>query len=608
MSLWFKAEQNGDPYIDTPTKGRVVDVVSFGADPTGQKDAFDPINRAINNLNNGDILYFPNGTYAILSDPSSTTLFNFDSINDLKVVGDNAEIKIADNSNGIVEKAFDFNKCDNIKFSGFTFDLDNSSYSGQWVEAVQFNGCIGVEVMDNYFFDVGHAIVLSPDTDAFAIACKDVYIHRNRGINGGGLAQTTANYSDKVVAHNLVTLKWGDGLPVTNNLVISNNIIDGFCVGYMQGVRNLLVSNNISDNSIDTSIYLDNYIKNFSITGNIVTNAGKDAIKILQTAGSGSFTPATVFGYGTVTGNYLNGAGQVASDGNIHIVLEGGRDVSISGNTIKFAPTTINSTNEQSGIYVQSSSNVNVSSNVINGSEVEGSDDDCNGIVIRGGSGNSAGNLNSDSENIIVNANNVEGIMGNGIQALAGFYAGTDYDLKGLKITNNVVKLRDNGAIGIKLYASANSNITDADIMYNTVSGHRLNAVSVEPVNTATFTNVRVENNISRNHYVGGSFELRFWYQDANSYAGYNTVKNNRTDGSNAVLLRFEGSAEDYFAVSGNIDDDTIVAGVDVRDVKITSGEGVPTAADPNGSLFIRTDGGAGTTLYVRENGAWAAK
>jgi hypothetical protein len=40
----------------------------------------------------------------------------------------------------------------------------------------------------------------------------------------------------------------------------------------------------------------------------------------------------------------------------------------------------------------------------------------------------------------------------------------------------------------------------------------------------------------------------------------------------------------------------------------ITQGEGVPTAALPSGSIYLRTDGGAGTTLYVREGAAWTAK
>jgi hypothetical protein len=42
--------------------------------------------------------------------------------------------------------------------------------------------------------------------------------------------------------------------------------------------------------------------------------------------------------------------------------------------------------------------------------------------------------------------------------------------------------------------------------------------------------------------------------------------------------------------------------------IRITVGTGVPSVAHPDGSMFIRTDGGAGSALYVRQNGAWVAK
>jgi hypothetical protein len=41
---------------------------------------------------------------------------------------------------------------------------------------------------------------------------------------------------------------------------------------------------------------------------------------------------------------------------------------------------------------------------------------------------------------------------------------------------------------------------------------------------------------------------------------------------------------------------------------RILSGSGPPTEAAPNGSIYLRTDGGPGTTLYVREAGAWVPK
>ena len=40
---------------------------------------------------------------------------------------------------------------------------------------------------------------------------------------------------------------------------------------------------------------------------------------------------------------------------------------------------------------------------------------------------------------------------------------------------------------------------------------------------------------------------------------------------------------------------------------RILHGTGVPSASAPNGSLYLRTDGDASTTLYVRAGGAWSA-
>jgi len=37
----------------------------------------------------------------------------------------------------------------------------------------------------------------------------------------------------------------------------------------------------------------------------------------------------------------------------------------------------------------------------------------------------------------------------------------------------------------------------------------------------------------------------------------------------------------------------------------ITSGTGVPATTEPDGSIFLRTDGAAGSTVYFREGGAW---
>ncbi len=39
----------------------------------------------------------------------------------------------------------------------------------------------------------------------------------------------------------------------------------------------------------------------------------------------------------------------------------------------------------------------------------------------------------------------------------------------------------------------------------------------------------------------------------------------------------------------------------------ITQGTGAPSASEPNGSIYLRTDGASSTTLYVRHGGSWSA-
>jgi hypothetical protein len=37
----------------------------------------------------------------------------------------------------------------------------------------------------------------------------------------------------------------------------------------------------------------------------------------------------------------------------------------------------------------------------------------------------------------------------------------------------------------------------------------------------------------------------------------------------------------------------------------VTSGSGAPTAAEPNGSIYLRTNGAAASTIYARVSSAW---
>jgi len=60
--------------------------------------------------------------------------------------------------------------------------------------------------------------------------------------------------------------------------------------------------------------------------------------------------------------------------------------------------------------------------------------------------------------------------------------------------------------------------------------------------------------------------------------------------------------------VTGDVNTDSITLGT----VSVLTGAGVPNVAAPVGSMYLRTDGGADTTLYIKESGTdssgWAAK
>lgn len=57
-------------------------------------------------------------------------------------------------------------------------------------------------------------------------------------------------------------------------------------------------------------------------------------------------------------------------------------------------------------------------------------------------------------------------------------------------------------------------------------------------------------------------------------------------------------------AIAQALDDGSVtMAGKTVRMVT-----GVPTSADADGSVAFRVDGGAGTTMYHREAGAWVGR
>lgn len=118
-----------------------------------------------------------------------------------------------------------------------------------------------------------------------------------------------------------------------------------------------------------------------------------------------------------------------------------------------------------------------------------------------------------------------------------------------------------------------------------------------------TSQRVKVTNNVIRRTVGNGGYAIHLSETitgaslDGNAYTGYATY-DIQIDGTNvtAVTGTFQAGTRLNLTASA------------VGPVGRFSGTGVPTIAASSGSTFHRTDGGAATSLYVREGAAWAAK
>ena len=146
-------------------------------------------------------------------------------------------------------------------------------------------------------------------------------------------------------------------------------------------------------------------------------------------------------------------------------------------------------------------------------------------------------------------------------------------------------------------------------VIADTTKAALLDAENIEVENWATLENLEVNGTLQSwltaistkgiRLRVGGSHEFElFGFSDGNLWLGYNATFGTWT---RDVLKVAPGGRVTVVQAAEGIE---LGEGGPV----VVSGSGAPTLSLPNGSLYLRTDGGAGTTLYVRESGSWAGK
>ncbi len=183
---------------------------------------------------------------------------------------------------------------------------------------------------------------------------------------------------------------------------------------------------------------------------------------------------------------------------------------------------------------------------------------------------------------------------------------------QGLNISNNTF-----GGQGAQYNVDLNSL---ADVT-GLISGNTFNGASVAAIRATVARGLRIENNTIEQGTVPtlvtlGPASRSVWIQDFNnaSYiSGSASPAPNLTLGGrlilgDASLKGGTGAVETRTADGSGFAQHLALSFKQAAGPSWTSGAGAPAGGCVTGSLYTRTDGGANTTLYVCEQGAWKAK
>jgi parallel beta-helix repeat protein len=357
----------------------------------------------------------------------------------------------------------------------------------------------------------------------------------------------------------------------------------------------------------------------YELTGNTITGVTGNGINADRDGSNGAISGNVIIGDDTEGGR--NGISSYRSD---HIV--------VTGNFVQYFGN--------AGINFQDQSNASDLAGAITGNTIV----DCGEVSFDSGSGNT-GIVVSSSDHVAVSGNHIRNAAYNGIKIddsngvavtgntvyESGAYGINFEDCVGICCVGNNVRTsgRDNfyfeGCRGgtISGNNSIDGNTDDSVTLY---SGFRIGPLaSTESVNVIFTGNYAADTRTPRRQHYGLNIE--------SATTGLTVVANDfTTNKTGAVLNNGSSNGIGFNDTSGSgslITNSTIRPGVDntldlgatsyrfqdafARRLRPgdgtpiwTSGAGTPESAvtGPIGSLYTRTDGGAATTLYVKESGA----
>lgn len=547
-----------------------ISVLDYGAIGNGVANDTQAIINAFAALSSNNSLFFPQGIY-LISSPLAVALT---SLSNIKIYGDNATIKIgADQLTGNV--LFSFNTCKNVIIENII--VDGNAYIAN---AFYFDSCENVKFQNNTIQKLWRTSILVDGFGLIAENCNQMTVVGN-----------TLWRTNKAIV-------FDDAGTTSTNIVISSNVIteSGFGAIILPH-RNSTISDNVVEYTGLGPFYRA-YGSGTTITRTDMRNDAWTPSPVTADYGTGKGTAfntgSNTIASGSYPFNLVISNNTINQTAEYPMGIESGRFVS----TVELAGPAehiviSNNTFEKSGtqhLYLTGINGCTISGNNFGISALNGISTEAQiALITRTVDATFSGRPAAEK---LQNGNQNVTITGNAFKDLSGACG------KGIYIDQaNVERCINNITISGNTF---NYNLASAKgIQYDNTTGISQPAYGIKCVNN-TFINETAS--------VGGwvtawGVDLQYSVYDGNS--SYNM-------GNVISLSRFINNQTNYVIDAGVVYCYSVSP--NATGVIWTSGSGTPqgvvTAAV--GSLFTRTDGGANTTLYVKESGTgntgWVAK
>lgn len=566
----FELRVTAQSVLDAARYDQWISVKDFGAVGNGIADDTNAISTALLNLSNNSALYFPAGVYLVGNQLSAS----ISARTGIKLCGDNATIKLAvDQTSG--NRLISFTNCRQIEIGGLTIDGD-AYIANVWY----FDSCSDVKYTNNTIQKLWRTSTLvdgfgltAENCDQFIIA-NSTFWRTNKAIVFDDAGTTSTN---AIISNNTITESgFGAVILPHRNSVISNNVVEYTGLGPFYrayGSGTTLTRSNMRNNAWVPA----------PVTADYGTGKGTAFNTGSNTIASGSY-PYNL----TITGNSFNETAEYPMG------IESGRFVS----TVELAGpaehiTITGNTFEKSGtqhLYLTGVNGCAIVSNHFGANALNGINTEAQVAIVTRTVG--AAFSGRPAAEKIQNGNQNITITGNTFKDLSGLSGkGIYIDQANVERCTNNISIADN---------TFQFNLASAKgIQYDNTTGVTQPAYGIKVIG-----NTFINDQSSSGGYVSA------WGVDINwGVYAFNTSYNM---GNVVSLTRFTSSNTNYTNDAGV--DYPVSISPNSTGVKWTAGtgspEGVVTALV--GSLYTRTNGGAGTTLYIKESGTgntgWVAK